>query len=329
LTFSIPQQAQWIRRSYSISSTPSKPYTLEVTVKKLTDGYVSNWFHEQMKVGKEVIARGPHGQFTLFEAKREKLLLMAAGVGITPMISMLRWLVDTRAPNDVVLFYRVHSLEDAIFVDELAQLEDLSKGRIRVLIMTSVTSDDWPRNLQVFGGAGIRGISPETIISISNDFQDRSIFLCGPDGFMEDIKNSLGELHFDMEYLHDESFVGLNNTPSREKLSSTETNLVTLLPTRSMADEIPDGLECEIEFRRSKKSVFCQKGDNILEVAEFYGIDIPNSCRMGACGSCKCIRISGEIVMSNTQGLSDADKLSKQVLLCVGSVNSPSIILDI
>jgi ferredoxin len=63
-------------------------------------------------------------------------------------------------------------------------------------------------------------------------------------------------------------------------------------------------------------------------VAEFYGIEIENSCRMGSCGSCKCVKVSGEIEMINSQGLSDADKASQRVLLCVGIANSPTIVLD-
>ena len=327
LTFDIPKEDRWIRRSYSISSAPSQPYTLDITVKKLNGGYVSNWFHENVKVGKEVIARGPHGHFTLFEAQREKLLFMVAGVGITPMMSMLRWLVDTRAPNDVILFNRVHSLKDTIFVDELADLERRSKGRIRVITMSSTPSAEWPSSLNVLDGSRTGFISPETISFLANDFQERDIFLCGPDSFMEDIRNSLNELKFNPDHLHYESFVGLNNKPAGQ-ISSPSDQEVAGASKRMLAADIPLELQCEIEFRKSGKTVICQKGDNLLDVAEFYGIEIDNSCRMGSCGSCKCVKVSGEIEMSNSQGLSEADKLSQQVLLCVGIANSASIVID-
>ena len=327
LTFDVPKEDQWIRRSYSISSAPSHPYTLDITVKKLTGGYVSNWFHENVNVGKELIARGPHGHFTLFEAKREKLLFMVAGVGITPIMSMLRWLVDTRAPTDVIVFNRVHSLEDAIFLDELAQLEGRSKGRIRVITMSSTPSPDWPSSLNVLDGSRTGFISPETISFLAADFQERDIFLCGPDSFMADIKQSLASLDFDPEHLHYESFIGLNNAPGAA-VSGTSAKGMSSPSSRLMATDIPAELQCQVEFKRSGKTVICQKGDNLLDVAEFYGIEIENSCRMGSCGSCKCIKVSGEIEMANSQGLSEADRVSQHILLCVGTANSPEIVID-
>jgi ferredoxin-NADP reductase len=328
LTFDIPNKEQWIRRSYSISSTPSHPYTLDVTVKKLTGGYASHWFHENMKVGKEIIARGPHGQFSLFEAKREKLLFMVAGVGITPMMSMLRWLVDTRAPNDVIVFNRVHSIEDAIFVDELAGLEKRSKGRIRLITMSSIPSADWPHSLNVLDGSRTGLISPETISFLANDLQERDVFLCGPDSFMADVKHSLAALNFSFDHLHYESFIGINNAPRGGDAISNPAQGAASPSSILMAADIPEELQCQVEFKHSGKTVICQKGDNLLDVAEFYGIDIANSCRMGSCGSCKCVKVSGDIEMMNSQGLSEAEKASHHVLLCVGSANSASIVLD-
>ena len=329
LTFDIPHEESWIRRSYSISSSPSQPYFLDVTVKKLPGGYVSNWFHEHMKVGKEVIARGPHGNFSLFEAKREKLLFMAAGVGITPIISMLRWLVDTRAPNDVIVFNRVHSHEDTIFINELAELENRSKGRIRVITMSTMGHEHWPASLNVLDGSRTGFISPETISFLAGDLQERDVFLCGPDSFIEDIKQSLAKLDFNLEHLHYESFGGLNNSARSE--NSGDSSVLGSINTaaRFIAADIPEELQCKVEFKRSGKTVICQKGDNLLEVAEFYGIEVDNSCRMGSCGSCKCTKVSGDVLLSNSDGLSEAEKASNHVLLCVGSANSSTIVLDV
>jgi ferredoxin-NADP reductase len=329
LTFDIPHDDKWVRRSYSISSSPSRPYFLEVTVKKIEDGYVSNWFHENVITGKELVARGPHGQFSLFNAKQNKLLFMVAGVGITPIMSMLRWIVDTHAPQNVIVFNRIHSLEDAIFLDDLIGIEKRSKGKIRIITMTTLPSANWPDSLNVLESSSSRLISREMISSLAPDLDQRSVFLCGPDSFVSDVKSALSELNFDLQKLHFESFAGLNQSQQETKRSSSVTSptLTGKLPTNVDQDNAAD-LQCEIEFKRSGVTVLGQQGDNLLDIAELYGVDIANSCRMGSCGSCKCVKISGDIAMHNTDGLSEADKLSQHVLLCVGTASSSRIVLD-
>jgi ferredoxin len=155
------------------------------------------------------------------------------------------------------------------------------------------------------------------------------VFLCGPDSFIDDIKKSLEKLSFDHDHLHYESFAGLNNSPRNEvEVGSTILGSIHT-SARLMAADIPKELQCHVEFRRSGKTVVCQKGDNLLDVAEFYGIEIANSCRMGSCGSCKCLKVTGEVVLSNSDGLSEAEKASGNVLLCVCSANSKSVVLDL
>jgi ferredoxin len=194
--------------------------------------------------------------------------------------------------------------------------------------MTTLPSNKWPASLQVLGSSGSGIISPEIILSITQDLHQRSIFLCGPDSFVTDVKAGLNVLNFDVENLHFESFAGLNNTPYDPGAASVAETPRGRILSSAVAQEIPEELQCEIEFKRSGVTVICQQGDNLLEVANLYGVDIPNSCRMGSCGSCKCIKISGDISLHNTNGLSEADKQTKHVLLCVGSANSRKIVLD-
>jgi NADH oxidoreductase Hcr len=167
------------------------------------------------------------------------------------------------------------------------------------------------------------------ISSLAPDLDQRSVFLCGPDSFVSDVKSALSELNFDLQKLHFESFAGLNQSQQETKRSTSVTPpmLTGLLPDDVNQDNAT-ALQCEIEFKRSGVTVLAQQGDNLLDIAELYGVDIANSCRMGSCGSCKCVKISGDIAMHNTDGLSEADKLSRHVLLCVGTANSSRIVLD-
>jgi hypothetical protein len=213
-------------------------------------------------------------------------------------------------------------------LQELASIEKRSKGKIRIITMTTLPSTHWPAALKVLVSSGSGIISPEIILSITQDLHQRTVFLCGPDSFVTDVKAGLNQLSFNVENLHFESFAGLNNAPHNPSAASSVATHHGRFLSGAVAQDIPEELQCEIEFKRSGVTVICQQGDNLLEVADLYGVDIPNSCRMGSCGSCKCIKISGDIALHNSDGLSEADKQSQHVLLCVGSANSPHIVLD-
>ena len=332
LTFDIPGENGWLRRSYSISSSPSQPYFLDVTVKRLTQGYGSNWFHDHVHVGKEIIARGPHGNFSIFNATRDKFLFIAAGVGITPLISMVRWLVDALVPKDVIVFNRVHSREDVIFAEELATLEKRSKGKVRVITMSSSIDGNWPDAMNVLDASRGGAVTPELISFLAADFRERDIFLCGPESFMADVKGCLNKLEFNVDQLYLESFIGLNNSPTQKNNDAallSEKQWQSKPVAREAPSALAPELQCEIQFKRSAMTVICRIDDNLLDVAEFYGVEVANSCRMGSCGSCKCVKISGDVEMRSSNGLSEAEKATQHVLLCVSHASSNKIVLDL
>jgi glycine betaine catabolism B len=118
-----------ISRSYSISSTPSRPHSLEITVKRvpssspdLPRGLVSNWLNDNLQVGDRLKLSGPMGKFTCFNYPAPKLLFLSAGSGITPMMGMSRWIHDSGADCDVVFFHSARTANDVIFRDELELL---------------------------------------------------------------------------------------------------------------------------------------------------------------------------------------------------------------
>jgi ferredoxin-nitrite reductase len=97
---------------------------------------------------------------------------------------------------------------------------------------------------------------------------------------------------------------------------------------KRLNQEISPEDECFVEFRKSGKTVRCAKGDLLLDVAEFNGVNIPNSCRSGSCGTCKCKLEEGSVSMDNEDGLSPADLVMGNILTCVGHIQSNKVILD-
>ena len=232
--------------------------------------------------------------------------------------------------NDVIIFNRVHSLKDVIFSEELASLEKRSKGRVRVITMTSKTEGDWPESLNLLDPSRGVAITAELVSSLIPDIHERDTFLCGPESFMADVKACLTELGYNVSQLHAESFIGLNNSPGRSHASVlSEKNWESHSVSREAPSDIPPELQCEVQFKRTGTTVICHVDDNLLDLAEFYGVEVANSCRMGSCGSCKCVKISGEVQMRSSNGLTEAQRMTQHILLCVSHAKSKSIVLDL
>jgi ferredoxin-NADP reductase len=313
MTFEIPFGDSWLRRSYSISSSPTQPYSLDITIKRIHDGKGSNWFHDNMKPGVTISARGPHGQFTVLNSSARKILMLAAGVGITPLHSMLKWLTQSRSPCDVVLVNRVHSLEDLVFAGELAALKRQSHGRIQVITVSTKKEGEWSKSLGLrTDDEKLLHIQAQGLQELVPDILERAVYLCGPDRFADACATALEQLGFNMDNYYYESFGGVGaETGSLGHISQAEESQTST-----------------IEFRKSGKTVKCAPGDYILDVAQYHGIAIDSSCRMGSCGSCKCTKLEGEVLMDNECGLSVADIVSQQILTCVAKVPAGAVVID-
>lgn len=197
-----------IKCPYSISSSPSRPYNLEITVKRvyspvnqleLAPDLVSNWLHDSFKVGDELKISPPMGDFNYFENSHKKLLFISAGSGITPLISMSRWLCDTTSDFSVIFIYSVRTRQDIIFREELGLMAAKYSNFKLAINLTGKESD--------FNWSGYRGRLNETMLSeIAPDFKERIAYVCGSEGFLESVQTILKQLKFPMNNYYQESF---------------------------------------------------------------------------------------------------------------------------
>ncbi|MGR9073974.1 MAG: FAD-binding oxidoreductase, partial [Gammaproteobacteria bacterium] len=200
ITFILNIDGQEVKRSYSMSSSPSRPHLLEVTVKRIPGGLVSNWFCDKVKLGDELTVKGPSGKFTCFNFPSNKMLFVGAGSGITPVISMSRWITDTAADVDVKLLASFKTPSEIIFRKELEMLSVRHSGFQVALTVTAGWHgiDSW---------AGFTGrVSRDMINVFVPDILERHVFMCGPEPFAESVKNILCEIGYDMSRFHSESF---------------------------------------------------------------------------------------------------------------------------
>jgi ferredoxin-NADP reductase/ferredoxin len=200
ISIEVPLPGSVLRRIYTISSSPSRPYTLSITVKKVQMGWMSNWLFDNMVAGVECTISGPAGKFTCLEYPSAKLFFLAAGSGITPSMSMLRWLADTSSPADIVFINNVRSPDDIIFHQELLHMSTRLSGRIRLAIVPTAVSPARPWH-------GPVGRLEEMLVrTYAPDFAERETFVCGPPGYMAAAKSMLIAMGLPMAQYHDESF---------------------------------------------------------------------------------------------------------------------------
>jgi ferredoxin-NADP reductase/ferredoxin len=355
ITLEIIADGERLVRSYTIASSPSRPHVLEVTVKRVPGGRASNWLHDHLRIGDELTIAGPAGRFSCeLVSTAEKLLFISGGSGITPVMSMSRYLNDAADPRDVVFFHSAHSERDLAFRSEL---ELLAARNPRFRPVFTLTDSSTPP-----GWTGLRGrISLPLLDEAVPDFRDRTVFLCGPTPFMEAVRLALRTGDFPMESFHAESFGG----PRQGQSMSTRAP-VALEAARAQTAEHPHGHPAD---RRSPSArllgvlprprlvrsalplasapsepstpvpitlspalartirsavVFCTSGqealdctkETILEAAEALGLSIPSACRAGVCGTCKTRKLSGDVSMDCEDGLDAADRSAGFILAC-------------
>lgn len=288
---------QEVKRSYSIASSPSRPYNLEITVKKVPGGLVSNWLHAQLRIGDRLTLKGPMGRFSCFNHPAPKLLLIAAGSGIVPIMSMLRWLTDVGSQVDIMVLLSFRSSDDIIYRHELELLAK-RHGNLRIRITLTakdITKKEWPGPLGRFNKSLLKELVP--------DLRKREVFLCGPDNFMDDISKNLVALKLPKEQLHRESFTSA--VPIAKSAAKID--------TRQLQNRTG---KFTVNFAKSAVQAVTDGDENILQLAHLYGVKINSECLNGSCGECvvKCTR--GDIVMSEQAEISEGDKRKGWVYSC-------------
>jgi len=290
LTFQWQIDGKAVPRSYSISSSPTQSGYVEITPKRAPDGYVSAFLNDRAAQGLEVEARGPFGQFYFDELLHQRIVLLAGGSGITPMMSMLRYIDDRCLRTAATLIYCVRTRNDIIFDAELQRL----RGRLQnfhVVVLLSQPDAGWN---------GPRGrLSRELIAARVEDLLTSTFFLCGPPAFMESVQGMLTSLAVRSECINRESF-GYTRTIDGAALEAAR-------PLRGT-----------VEFARSGKVCGVPAGKTLLEVAEMHGVGIPSGCRQGRCGTCVTKLLEGDVQMDSEDGLEPSDKAEGYILMCVG-----------
>ncbi len=294
-----------MNRSYSISSSPTHRDYVELTVRREPRGAVSRHFLDLLKVGDQIEAGGPVGKFTFTGTEADSIVLISGGVGITPMVSITRFLTEQSWAGDIFFIYTCRTPADFIFSDEVAALQHLNPKLHVAVTITRADGTGWK---------GARGrITKDWLAQTVPDLASRTTHLCGPPVMMDGIKAIFAELGIPPDRLKTEAFGTPKPAPATPATAETAAK-----PTTSATGPL-------VTFSKSNKSanirVDLQNGDSppkqsILELSEELGIGIDFSCRVGTCGVCTVKMTSGEVEQAVEDALDADDKANHIILAC-------------
>lgn len=289
-------------RTYTVSSAPSDEQ-LRISIKHeqghndIAAGVFSSFMHKQVSVGDIIQAKAPTGSFTFDTSSQRPTVLIAAGIGITPMISIARYVLQeairTRSIQPLTLICSVRNEAQRAFFSELNQIVESSSGHIRVFWALSQAESHLKPGVDYHHLGRISKQWLETIILTD----ECDVYLCGPNSFMQNQYNSLRELGVDDNYIYAEAF-----------------GSASLIRDNKQSPQLPIANEALVTFTESQVEQAWSKADgNLLEFAEAHGLTPEYGCRSGQCGSCKVKLLKGKVTYQ--QAIETAlDK--DEILLC-------------
>ena len=308
MTVSANIQGQTIQRCYTISSAPTRPYLVSITVKRVPGGTMSNWLHDTMKPGSRLLAYGPSGTFTPTAAPgAAKYLFLSAGSGVTPLMSMTRASIDLGLDCDIVFVHSARTPTDIVFRKELDRLVALSP-RLRTFFLCKGIGNesDW--------SAPTGRLSLELLSQWVPDYTEREVFTCGPAGYMKAAQTLLREGGHDPARYHQESFDFSQGTAAAEPVQ----------PAASPSETAQETFT--VKLSRSSKTFTMCASETVLAAAKKAGVAIPSSCSQGICGTCKTKVLEGEVDMKHNGGIREREIQKGFRLLCCSRPTSDLVL---
>jgi ferredoxin-NADP reductase len=278
-------------RAYSISSPPHCTGYYDVTVRRVQDGFVSNYLLDEVRIGDLLISSGPAGNFYHNPIVHgNELVFIAGGSGITPFMSMIREISQRGLSRTVYLFYGSKSERDIIFHQELTRMSEKNPA-IRYYPVVEDATNTWQ------GGKGF--ITKEMILEKVKDISGKTFFLCGPQALYEYIEPQLAQVRIPKKRIRREMY----GQPADVTKQS------------GWPGEIP--ADAVFDMRVEGKGAFPAKSrESILVALERAGIVLPSLCRSGECSACRARLVSGKVYQLPGTLLRKSDRMFGYIHTC-------------
>ena len=290
LTLKVDTGQRRVGRCYTIASSPTNREWCEITVKRDPQGVVSNWLHDHLQAGDRLAVGGSAGRFVFTGEEAGHVVLIAAGVGITPVMSIARWLVARDWPGRIDFLVAARSERDIIFHDELVAMERAMPGLTLRITLSQPATEQWE---------GSRGrISLEMLREWVPDIASSpaEVFLCGPNAMMQAVREHLAELGVPSSRVHTEAFAA----PSGDRGPAADGSASLL----------------NVTFSQAAREAPVHPEQTVLEAGEELGLDLPFECRSGICGQCRVTLLAGRVEMACDGPLSPEEREQGVILAC-------------
>ena len=313
LTFQIPvpTQPHPVIRCYSLSDSPFHPERYRVSIKRVPaprneptapPGLVSNYFHDFLNENDIVDIKAPSGHFHLSMAKKFPVVLLAGGVGITPLLSMLNAIAEMGSQREVWFFLGVRNKKDHVMKEHLEMVARENENvRLRVFYSAPGETDVLDEDYHVKGRVNVENL--KTILPSSNfDY-----YICAPPPMVKDLRKDLADWGVPKKNIHFEAF-----GPATVKGCKAEPGKAS-------------GVKINIQFEKSGKTlVWDSKSESLLDFAELNGISIDSGCRAGNCGTCLTAIKHGKVELVGEPG---SEPEAGSCLTCI-SIPKEDLTLD-
>lgn len=295
-----------LRRDYSLCSSP-KSDELKVAVKEVENGTFSAFANHELKIGDTIDVAAPRGHFVFKpnDSKTKHIAAFAAGSGITPILSIIKCALEEEVLSNVVLVYGNKTTDDAMFLDELLQLQQQYSDRLSIQFVFSQAQEED----SIFGR-----IEKSTVnLILKHKHKDLAIdafYLCGPEAMIHTVKDVLAEHDIPKDRIFFELFKAAK-------------------PTEDDTATIPDGqTKITIVLDDESTTFEMSQKQTILEAALDQDLDAPYSCQGGICSSCLARVVEGEAKMRKNSILTDSEVAEGLILTCQAHPLTPNVKID-
>lgn len=305
LTLKTKIDGQKIRRDYSISSSP-KSNDLTVTIKEIENGIFSSFANKDLKVGESIAVAPPKGRFTFIpNTNNNTIVAFAAGSGITPIMSILKTVLETNEEQKFILIYGNKSPEETIFYQTLSTLEAQYPTRFELQYVYSQAQDE-----RALFGRIDKGNTNYSLKNLINIDLTSAFYLCGPEKMIHTVKEVLLQHNVSEDDIFFELFTATTTVAEAQVGISSDPSKATVL----------------VDDETTEISVNSEQ--TILEAALKHDVDVPYSCQGGVCSSCICRITKGTAEMRQNSVLTDGEVAEGLVLSCQAVPTSAIIHVD-
>jgi ferredoxin-NADP reductase len=288
-----------IRRSYSLSSSPGEPF-MAITIKRIANGEISRFLLTKVKPGDVLNAVEPAGRFIItgFDAEKD-IFLFAAGSGIVPVFSQLKYILGRPGKSHIILIYSNQNERSVLFRDQLDELALRNPKRFKVIHLLSNEANR------------LNNLLVEKLVrqNLIYNIDKAEFFTCGPFDYMRMIRLTL-------------LYMGLEPAQIRKENFVLETVPVSATPISFPPKNI------RIHFNTETYDLIVGENQSILQAALQNNIALPYSCRVGDCSTCSAICKSGKVEMVKNDVLTDADIAVGWILTCTGHPLTDDVVIE-